>query len=113
MTVRKDDHRVTQAPALLRSLPAAELRRLAGQCAALGRGPLRGGRPSYGLFIGEEGSIEIRQTSLRGHEEVFPSEGPGATLGDGPLFDRRGYIATAITSAGRAVNRAGGARGVT
>lgn len=42
--------------------------------------------------------MEIRQTSVRGREQVFHTEGPGATLGEGPLFDRGGYIATAIAT---------------
>jgi CRP/FNR family transcriptional regulator len=56
------------------------------------------GAPCQGLFIVAEGSVEVRQTSLRGREQVFHSEGPGATLGEGPLFDRRGYIATAVAT---------------
>jgi len=30
---------------------------------------------------------------------VFHTEGPGATLGEGPLFDRGGYIATGVAIA--------------
>jgi len=40
--------------------------------------------------------VDIRQTSHRGREQVLHSEGPGATLGEGPLFDRGGYIASAV-----------------
>jgi CRP/FNR family transcriptional regulator len=84
------------------SLPAAELRRLAGQCvpSALGPGEVlfEEGRPCHGLFIVAEGSVEVRQTSLRGREQVFHTEGPGATLGEAPLFDRGGYIATAVAT---------------
>jgi CRP-like cAMP-binding protein len=36
--------------------------------------------------------------SLRGREQVFHTEGPGATLGEGPLFDRGGYIASAVAT---------------
>ena len=42
--------------------------------------------------------MEVRQTSLRGREQVFHTEGPGAALGEGPLFDRGGYIATAVAT---------------
>jgi len=42
------------------------------------------------------GRIEVRQVSLRGREQVFHTEGPGATLGEGPLFDGGGYIASAV-----------------
>jgi CRP-like cAMP-binding protein len=54
------------------------------------------GQPCRGLFILVEGSVEVRQTSLRGREQVFHAEGPGATLGEAPLFDRGGYIASAV-----------------
>jgi CRP-like cAMP-binding protein len=84
------------------SLPAAELRRLGAQCAPRvlrpGQVLFEEGQPCHGLFIVEQGSVEVRQTSLRGREQVFHSEGPGATLGEGPLFDRGGYIATAVTT---------------
>jgi CRP/FNR family transcriptional regulator len=46
-----------------------------------------------------EGQIEMRQLSPRGREQVLHSEGPGATLGEAPLFDRGGYVATAIATA--------------
>lgn len=85
------------------SLPAAELRRLAARCAArvLRPGQLlfEEGQACHGLFIIAEGGIEVRQISLRGREQVFHSEGPGATLGEGPLFDRGGYIASAVATA--------------
>jgi CRP/FNR family transcriptional regulator len=35
---------------------------------------------------------------VRGREQVFHTEGPGATLGEGPLFDRGGFIATAVAT---------------
>jgi CRP-like cAMP-binding protein len=56
------------------------------------------GQPCRGLYVVAEGSVEIRQTSVRGREQVFHTEGPGATLGEGPLFDGGGYIATAIAT---------------
>ena len=83
-----------------RSLPPAELRRLAAACttrALRAREALfEEGEPCRGLFIVAEGSVEVRQISLRGREQVFHTEGPGATLGEGPLFDRGGYIASAV-----------------
>jgi CRP/FNR family transcriptional regulator len=85
-----------------RSLPLVELRRLASQCVpgALRPGEVlfEEGRPCHGLFVVVEGRVEVRQTSLRGREQVFHTEGPGATLGEGPLFDRGGYIATAVAT---------------
>ena len=78
-------------------LPMADLRRLTARCVArtLRSGELlfEEGQPCRGLFIIAEGSIEVRQTSLRGREQVFHTEGPGAALGEAPLFDRGGYIA--------------------
>jgi CRP/FNR family transcriptional regulator len=54
------------------------------------------GEPCRGLLIVADGRVEIRQISLRGREQVFHTEGPGAALGEGPLFDGGGYIASAI-----------------
>jgi CRP-like cAMP-binding protein len=84
----------------LASLPMADIRRLAARCKVrtLRSGELlfEEGQPCHGLFIIAEGSVEVRQTSLRGREQVFHSEGPGATLGEAPLFDGGGYIASAV-----------------
>jgi CRP/FNR family transcriptional regulator, dissimilatory nitrate respiration regulator len=43
-----------------------------------------------------DGRVEIRQISVRGREQVFHTEGPGAALGEAPLFDGGGYIASAV-----------------
>ena len=84
-------------------LPAAELSRLAGRCTTrhLARGEtlFEEGEPCRGLVVVAEGRVEIRQISLRGREHVFHTEGPGAALGEGPLFDGGGYIATAVALA--------------
>jgi CRP/FNR family transcriptional regulator len=85
------------------SLPAAALDRLARRCTVrdLGGGEalFEEGEPCRGLFIVADGRVEIRQISLRGREQVFHTEGPGATLGEAPLFDGGGYIATAVALA--------------
>ena len=47
-------------------------------------------------MIVAEGRVEIRQISLRGREQVFHTEGTGAALGEAPLFDGGGYIASAV-----------------
>jgi CRP/FNR family transcriptional regulator len=47
-------------------------------------------------LIVAEGRVEIRQISLRGREQVFHTEGPGAALGEAPLFDGGRYIASAV-----------------
>jgi CRP-like cAMP-binding protein len=82
------------------SLPAVELQRLAARCAArslaAGEVLFEEGQPCRGLFIVADGRVEIRRTSLRGRDQVFHTEGPGATLGEGPLFDGGGYIASAV-----------------
>lgn len=82
------------------SLPPADLLRLASRCAPRALGPgeflFEEGQPCRGLFVIAEGSVEVRQTSLRGREQVFHTEGPGAALGEAPLFDRGGYIASAV-----------------
>jgi CRP-like cAMP-binding protein len=85
------------------SLPATELSRLAGRCTprSLGAGEtlFEEGQPCRGLLIVADGLVEVRQISLRGREQVFHTEGPGATLGEGPLFDGGGYIASAVALA--------------
>lgn len=42
-----------------------------------------------------DGRIKIFRTSPAGREQVLHVEGPGATLGEVPLFDRGGYVASA------------------
>jgi CRP/FNR family transcriptional regulator len=97
--------RSTTAGALRRvsyfaSLPVSELSRLAGRCAGRtfrpGETIFEEGQPCRGLLVVAEGRVEIRQISVRGREQVFHTEGPGATLGEGPLFDGGGYIASAV-----------------
>jgi CRP/FNR family transcriptional regulator, dissimilatory nitrate respiration regulator len=65
---------------------------------SLGRGEtlFEEGEPCRGLLIVADGRVEIRQISLRGREQVFHTEGPGAALGEAPLFDGGGYIASAV-----------------
>jgi CRP/FNR family transcriptional regulator len=82
------------------SLPPAELSSLARRCRArtLGRGEpvFTEGESCKGLFVIAEGTVEVRQTSGTGREQVLHTEGPGATLGEGPCFDRGGYVASAV-----------------
>jgi len=65
---------------------------------SLGRGEtlFEEGEPCHGLLIVADGRVEIRQISVRGREQVFHTEGPGAALGEAPLFDGGGYIASAV-----------------
>jgi CRP/FNR family transcriptional regulator len=85
-----------------RSLPAATLRELAVHCRArtleAGETLFEEGAPCTGLFIITAGQVEVRQVSWRGREQVFHAEGPGATLGEAPLFDGGGYIASAVAA---------------
>ncbi len=55
------------------------------------------GEPCDGLWIMVEGRLKVFRTSPRGREQVLHVEGPGATLGEVPLFDRGGYVASAAT----------------
>jgi CRP/FNR family transcriptional regulator len=57
------------------------------------------GEPCRGLHVLVEGRVELRQVSPRGREQVLHTEGPGATLGEAPLFDREGYVASAVAVA--------------
>lgn len=85
------------------SLPLNELRHLAERCTVrrLGRGEalFEEGEPCRGLLVIADGRVEVRQISLRGREQVFHTDGPGAALGEGPLFDGGGYIASAVALA--------------
>src|SRR2546426_12343901 len=83
-----------------RSVPAAELARLARRCRlrALKRGEhaFETGEACRGLLVVADGAVEMRQISPRGREQVLHAEGAGATLGEAPLFDGQGYIASAV-----------------
>ena len=85
-----------------RLLSLAERRRLLGRCT--GRALKAGGvlfaegEPCRGLYIVVEGRVELRQLSPRGREQVLHTEGPGATLGEAPLFDHGGYVASAVAA---------------
>jgi CRP/FNR family transcriptional regulator len=56
------------------------------------------GAPCRGLYVLVEGRVELRQVSSRGREQVLHAEGPGATLGEAPLFDHGGYVASAVAA---------------
>ena len=82
------------------SLSPAELRDLArrGVTRTIGRGDhvFIEGEPCRGLFVILEGAVDVRQTSETGREQCLHSEGPAATLGEVPLFDGGGYLASAV-----------------
>ncbi len=85
-----------------RGLPAADLRRVAAH--AVVRTVRRGervfeeGAPAEGLFVVMEGRVRLVRVSRGGREQVLHTEGPGATLGEVPLLDGGGYVATAIAT---------------
>ena len=86
-----------------KSVPAAELARLARRCRqralVLGAHAFEEGDACRGLLVVAEGAVEMRQISSRGREQVLHAEGAGATLGEAPLFDGQGYIASAVAIA--------------
>jgi CRP/FNR family transcriptional regulator len=55
------------------------------------------GEPCEGLWIVAEGRLKVFRASPLGREQVLHVEGPGATLGEVPLFDGGGYVASAMT----------------
>jgi CRP-like cAMP-binding protein len=56
------------------------------------------GAPAEGLFVVMEGRVRLVRTSRGGREQVLHAEGPGATLGEIPLLDGGGYVATAVAA---------------
>lgn len=89
--------------AYFRSLPAAALEGLARHCRLRvlkkGERAFEAGDACPGLLVIAEGAVEMRQISPRGREQVLHAEGVGATLGEAPLFDGQGYIASAVAIA--------------
>jgi CRP/FNR family transcriptional regulator len=85
-----------------RFLSPAERRRLLGRCTErvlkAGEVLFAEGEPCRGLHVLVEGRVELRQVSPRGREQVLHAEGPGATLGEAPLFDHGGYVASAVAA---------------
>jgi CRP/FNR family transcriptional regulator len=82
-----------------RVLPAPERAALARRLRSVSFAPrqrvFEEGAPCAGLWIVVEGRIKVFRISPEGREQVLHVEGPGATLGEVPLFDRAGYVASA------------------
>lgn len=57
------------------------------------------GEPCDGLWVVAEGRVKVFRVSAGGREQVLHVEGPGATLGEVPLFDGAGYVASAAAVA--------------
>ena len=100
--VTPDRQAVLAAIPYFRSLPPADLHRIATR--AVVRDVGRGGRvfeegaPADGLFVVIDGRVRLVRVARGGREQVLHSEGPGATLGEVPLLDGGGYVATAVAS---------------
>jgi len=100
--VTADRQAVLGAIPYFRGLPAADLRRVAAR--AVVREVRRGerlfeeGAPADGLFVVMDGRVRLVRTSPGGREQVLHAEGPGATLGEVPLLDGGGYVATAVAT---------------
>jgi len=82
-----------------RVLPGPQRAALARRLRSVGFAPrqrvFEEGAPCAGLWIVVEGRIKVFRISPEGREQVLHVEGPGATLGEVPLFDRAGYVASA------------------
>lgn len=89
--------------AYFRKLHSSELEGLARHCRLRvlkkGEHAFEAGDACPGLLVIAEGAVEMRQISPRGREQVLHAEGVGATLGEAPLFDGQGYIASAVAIA--------------
>lgn len=98
--VTRDVVAVLAALPYLASVPRGELGRLAGRCAwrtiARGGSVFREGEPARGLFVITEGRVKLSRLSPAGREQVLHVEGAGASLGEVPVFDGGGYVATAV-----------------
>lgn len=82
-----------------RALPGPQRVALARRLRSVGFAPrqriFEEGAPCTGLWIVADGHVKVHRISPRGREQVLHVEGPGATLGEVPLFDRAGYVASA------------------
>lgn len=82
-----------------RVLPASQRAALARRLRSVGFAPrqqiFEEGSPCAGLWIVAEGRVKVCRISPNGREQVLHVEGPGATLGEVPLFDGSGYVASA------------------
>lgn len=97
---------VTKVIDTLRRLPylaaidARRLRRLAAACAwrTVGRGGqlFQEGEHAGALFVVVEGHVKLVRMSRSGREQILHTEGPGASLGEVPILDGGGYLATAV-----------------
>jgi CRP/FNR family transcriptional regulator len=88
-------------------LPPAALQRLGQACElrqhAADTHLFEEGEAPRGVFLILGGTVRVSRLSREGREQVLHEEGAGATLGEVPVFDGKGYVGTAIVSADAAV----------
>lgn len=84
----------------LAKVPESELHWLAARCVwrtTSREGQLfQEGETATALLVIVEGRIKLTRVSRAGREQVLHVEGAGATLGEVPVFDGAGYLATAV-----------------
>lgn len=90
--------RVPYFQSLFPSEVRALVRQGATRTVAQGARVFTEGEPCHGLFVIIEGAVDVRQTSEAGREQSLHTEGAGATLGEVPLFDGGGYLASAVAA---------------
>jgi CRP-like cAMP-binding protein len=54
------------------------------------------GEAPSGIFLLVSGRAKVVRTSRNGREQVLHEDGPGATLGEVPVFDGEGYVGSAV-----------------
>jgi CRP/FNR family transcriptional regulator len=100
--VTPDHEAVLRAIPYFRALPAADLRRIGARArvreARRGDRIFEEGAPAERLFVVMDGRVRLVRVSRGGREQVLHSVGPGATLGEVPLLDGGGYVATAVAA---------------
>jgi CRP/FNR family transcriptional regulator len=98
--VTPERERILAGIPYLRPLPPSDLRRIAAHASLRdvrrGERVFEEGAPAEGLFVVVAGRIRLVRSSRGGREQILHTEGPGATLGEVPLLDGGGYVATAV-----------------
>jgi CRP/FNR family transcriptional regulator len=56
------------------------------------------GSPPSGVFLIVSGRMHLVRSSANGRGQVLHEEGPGATLGEVPVFDGGGYVGSAVAA---------------
>lgn len=81
-------------------LPPAERDWLARDCeiryVARGARAFGEGDTPSGIFLILDGRVKIMRSRPDGREQVLHQDGPGATLGEVPVFDGGGYVGSAV-----------------